>query len=78
MSFAHKSVISPNFNEPSVNDDLHVEQLTTCNFPSHENCDTIVTECEANGNVSNPSSSKENETADVTENVSKKSLNAPD
>ena len=70
------SKISPNFNEPSVNDDLHVEQLTTCNFPSHENCDTIVTECEAN--ISNPSLSKENVTADATENVSEKSLNAPD
>lgn len=70
------SKISPNINEPSVNVDLHVKQLTTYNFPSHENCDTIVTEYEAN--VSNPSSSKENETADVTENVSKKSLNAPD
>lgn len=70
------SKISPNINEPSVNVDLHVKQLTTYSFPSHENCDTIVTEYEAN--VSNPSSSKENETADVTENVSKKSLNAPD
>ncbi|EFX86106.1 hypothetical protein DAPPUDRAFT_313112 [Daphnia pulex] len=72
------SKVSPNTDKSSIKDDLHVKHLTF-KSSNHDNCST---ECESHvSNSTHPSSttSSQKETADETENnVSEKSLDAPD